>query len=151
MAMRKNIFLFLLCLFTLPLFGEGVDVEKIPAHRLIPFPGGRQVKAEIADTPEARAKGLMFRDSLPADKGMLFIFQQAAPHRFWMKNCKFPIDIIWMNDSKEIIYLSENTPPCQSDPCPPYGPMSGKALYVLEVVSGFAQKEKLKPGMKVQF
>lgn len=149
--MRKNIFLFLLCLFTLPLFVEGVDAERISAHRPIIFPSGRQVKAEVADTPEARAKGLMFRDSLPADEGMLFIFQQAAPHSFWMKDCKFPIDIIWMDDRKKIIYLSEKTPPCRSDPCPLYGPKSGKALYVIEVVSGFAQKEKLKPGMKIQF
>jgi uncharacterized membrane protein (UPF0127 family) len=82
---------------------------------------------------------------------MLFIFQQAAPHQFWMKNCKFPIDIIWLNEKKEVLHLSEKTPPCKADPCPLYGPITGKAVYVIEVISGMAQKEKLKPGMKIQF
>lgn len=149
--MRKKILILWLCLLILPFFVETGRAEKLPKHRTLTFPSGRQVDAEVADTPEARQKGLMFRDSLPADAGMLFIFQQAAPHQFWMKNCKFQIDIIWMNDNKEIVYLSENTPPCKSDPCPFYGPKSGRALYVIEVVSGLAQKEKLKSGMKIQF
>jgi uncharacterized membrane protein (UPF0127 family) len=93
----------------------------------------------------------MFRDRLPAGGGMLFIFPQAAPYKFWMKNCKFPIDIIWLDEAKEIIYISEKTPPCQSEPCPLYGPTQQNALYVLEVASGFTQREHLKLGMKVQF
>jgi uncharacterized membrane protein (UPF0127 family) len=146
--MRKNLLILLLSLWILVVFTEGVDADK---RRPVALPSGRQIDAEVADTPEARAKGLMFRDQLPAEGGMLFIFQQAAPHQFWMKNCKFPIDIIWLNDRKEIIYISPDTPPCKSDPCPNYGPPSGKALYVLEVASGLVQKEKLKPGMKLQF
>lgn len=153
--MRKKILIISLCLFVLslfpPLFAEATGAEKPPKYRTVTFPSGLRIKAEVADTPAARQKGLMFRESLPADAGILFIFQQAAPHQFWMKNCKFPIDIIWMNDNKEIVYLSENTPPCQSDPCPFYGPKSGKALYVIEVVAGLAQKEKLRSGMKIQF
>ena len=93
----------------------------------------------------------MFRERLPAGGGMLFIFQEPGPYQFWMKNCKFPIDIIWLGKEKQIVYLSEKTPPCRSDPCPTYGPKQEKALYVLEVASGFAQKEKLKLGMKVRF
>jgi|SRR5581483_1368140 len=150
-GMRKIVLILSLSLMALLLSMEGGRAEKPPAHRTVTLPSGRQIDAEVADTPAAREKGLMFRDTLAEEAGMLFIFQQAAPHSFWMKNCKFPIDIIWMNDQKEIVYLAENTPPCKSDPCPIYGPRSGKALYVLEVVSGLAQKEKMKPGMAIQF
>lgn len=125
--------------------------EKPPAHRTVLFPGGARMQAEVADTPQTRQIGLMFRDRLPPGGGMLFIFEQAGPYLFWMKNCKFPIDIIWLNEKKEIIYISEKTPPCKKDPCPSYGPSDQNALYVLEVASGFTQKEKLRLGMKVTF
>lgn len=93
----------------------------------------------------------MFRDSLSPGSGMLFIFQEAHPYLFWMKNCKFPIDIIWLNEKKEVVFISEKTPPCKADPCPNYGPTDKDALYVVEVESGFAAKEKLKLGSKVRF
>jgi len=125
--------------------------DPVPTHRAITFPSGTQLKAEVADTPKARSLGLMFREHLPEGGGMLFIFQVEARHRFWMKNCKFPIDILWLNEQQEIVYLSENIPPCKSDPCPSYGPTKDKALYVLEVASGFTRKEKLKKGMIIRF
>lgn len=148
--MRKPLIIALLFLAAV-LPGESVFSEKLPAHRTVIFPSGAKIDAEVADTPQARNVGLMFRDSLPPGGGMLFIFQEAGPYLFWMKNCKFPIDIIWFNEQKEVIFISEKTPPCKADPCPNYGPLDKNALYVIEVASGFAQKEKLKLGMKVRF
>jgi hypothetical protein len=139
------IILFILLAVNSPFAGEALK------QRSVTFPNGSILNAEVASTPKTRSLGLMFRDHLPEGGGMLFIFQVAAPHRFWMKNCKFPIDIIWMNEQGEIIYISENTPPCKSDPCPSYGPTKGQALYVLEVASGFTRHEKLKKGMKIRF
>ncbi len=114
------------------------------------LPNGSKLKAEIADTPEARQMGLMFRKRLPDGTGMLFIFPAEAPHRFWTKNCRFPLDMIWLNKKKEIIYIAENLPPCERDPCPDYGP-SGQALYVIETAAGFAKQQGLKPGMAIKF
>lgn len=148
--MRKPIFIFLLFLATV-LPWDSARSEKPPAHRTVIFPSGTKIDAEVADTPQARNVGLMFRDSLPPGGGMLFIFQEAGPYLFWMKNCKFPIDIIWFNEQKEVIFLSEKTPPCKADPCPNYGPLDKKALYVIEVASGFVEREKLKLGTKVRF
>lgn len=148
--MRKPIFILLLFLATALSWNSALS-EKPPARRTVIFPSGTQIHAEVADTPEARNTGLMFRDSLPSGGGMLFVFQEARPYLFWMKNCKFPIDIIWFNEQKEIIFISEKTPPCKADPCPNYGPLDKNALYVIEVASGFAAKEKLKLGMKVRF
>lgn len=129
-----------------PAYADGA-----PTHQAVTFPSGTRLNAEVASTPKARTLGLMFREHLPEGGGMLFIFQVEARHQFWMKNCNFPIDIIWMNKKREIIYISEKTPPCKSDPCPSYGPTKDKALYVLEVASGFTRHEKLKKGMTIQF
>lgn len=145
--MRKALILFLF----VAILPRPASAEKLPAHRTVVFPSGTKINAEVADTPEKRSVGLMFRDSLAPGSGMLFIFQEAHPYLFWMKNCRFPIDIIWLNEQKEVIFISEKTPPCKADPCPNYGPLDKNALYVVEVEAGFAQKEKLKLGAKVRF
>ncbi len=115
------------------------------------FPNGTTRHAELADTPEARGRGLMFRDRLPEGGGMLFVFDEAQPYRFWMKNCKFPIDIIWLNGQKEVIYFVEAVPPCKADPCPTYGPDHKAALYVIEVAAGFVKASGLNLGAPIQF
>ncbi len=122
-----------------------------PEGQPILFPSGITLYAEVVDTPETRNQGLMFRDHLPIGGAMLFVFQKSQAYRFWMKNCKFPIDIIWLNRKKEIVYISKNTPPCKSEPCTTYGPEKTKALYVLEVAAGFSKKERLKLGTTIQF
>jgi len=115
------------------------------------FPSGTKIKMEVAETPQARQMGLMFREKLSHGTGMLFIFPSEAPHRFWMKNCKFPIDIIWMNHKKQIVYIEQSVPPCKNDPCPDYGPKDQLALYVIETSAGTIKKEKLRIGMTVGF
>lgn len=120
-------------------------------NQVILFPNGTVIVAEVADTPETREKGLMFRNELPKGGGLLFIFEVEKPYQFWMKNCKFPIDIIWINTAKEVVYIAKDTPPCKADPCPIYGPKNEVALYVLEVAAGFSAKENIKPGTKIQF
>ena len=114
------------------------------------FPSGRQVQAELAVTAEQRARGLMFRDSLDSGRGMLFVFPQSDFHAFWMKNCRFPIDIIWLSQEKKIVHIERAVPPCKEDPCPSYGPMR-KAKYVVEVVANFSRDEKLQLGDHVEF
>ena len=113
------------------------------------FPNGRVVTAEIAKTEEERARGLMFRDRLGENEGMLFIFEEPDFYSFWMKNMKFPIDIIWLSEEKRIVYIASRVPPCKREPCPTYQPYS-KALYVIEVPAGFAEREKLKRGDRVE-
>ena len=114
------------------------------------------VRAEIADTPDKREKGLMFRQDLAEDQGMLFIFKEEARHGFWMKNVNFPLDIIWMDKYKRIVDIKPNLKPCQEAREPFDGGhiekscasffSADKALYVLEVNSGFAAKHKIKLG-----
>jgi hypothetical protein len=77
---------------------------------------------EIADTPASRQQGLMFRENLPQDQGMLFVFDTPSDYRFWMKNTKLTLDMIWINQNYQIVHIESNVPPCTADPCPSYGP-----------------------------
>ena len=78
----------------------------------IQLPGGVMIQAEVANTMKKRAEGLMYREHLAKDRGMLFTFDQAQPWTFWMKNTKIPLDIIWMNEKKQIIHIARNVPIC---------------------------------------
>ena len=93
----------------------------------------------------------MFRGHLRRDRGMLFVFPDSRPHQFWMKNCKIALDILWLNAEKEVVYISEATPPCRADPCPHYGPSQEKALYVIEMASGVSKETRVTIGTKIDF
>ncbi len=118
----------------------------------IQLPGGAVIHAELADTIKKRAQGLMHREHLAKDRGMLFTFDQAQPWTFWMKNTKISLDIIWMNEKKQIIHIARNVPICTrtDDGCPQYQP-NGPATYVLELGGGEAERLKLENGSKLQF
>lgn len=116
----------------------------------VAMPSGVLYAVELARTPEEQTQGLMFRESLPEKTGMLFLFDEAAPHHFWMKNTMIPLDMIWMDESGKVLFVSADTPPCKADPCPTYGPDS-QASSVLEIAGGMASKEKVTVGSALQF
>ncbi len=104
--------------------------------------------SEIADTPEKQQLGLMNRESLDADKGMLFIFDKEVIHSFWMKNTLIPLDMIWINSNNEIVYIKKYAQPCEAMPCESFNP--GKiSKYVLEVYGGTVDKKGINVGDKV--
>lgn len=100
---------------------------------------------ELAITQEEQMQGLMFRRSLDKNKGMLFIFNEEGLASFWMKNTLIPLDIIWINKNKEVVFINENTQPCKQDPCPSISP-DKKARYVLEINDGISKEIGLKVG-----
>jgi hypothetical protein len=105
---------------------------------------------ELAQTQKEISRGLMFRDSLAQNRGMLFIFEVQGVYDFWMKNTKIPLDIIWLNEEKEVVFIKNNAPPCQEDFCPSIRP-NIEASYVLEINAGLAEKIGLKNGDKFVF
>lgn len=115
-------------------------------------PQGSKIMAEVADTTEKRARGLMFRESLAEDRGMLFTFPEPQQWTFWMKNTRIALDIIWMDGNKKIVHVERNVPACNrtDEGCPQYQP-NNDALYVLEVAAGVADALKLQRGTKLQF
>ena len=114
------------------------------------MPSGAVYRLELARTPEEQAQGLMYRESLPERTGMLFLFSDGAPHHFWMKNTMIPLDMIWLDSTGRVLFVSANTPPCKADPCPTYGP-EAPADSVLEIAGGMAAREGVKTGAELQF
>ncbi len=106
---------------------------------------GQRYFVEIADDDASRAQGLMFRDEMAENRGMLFIFRREEPRSFWMRNTRIPLDIIYLDSEMNVVSVSANTPPCRSRQCPGY-PSTGPAQYVLELNAGQAQALDLKPG-----
>lgn len=101
--------------------------------------GGERFAVEIAETQQKQALGLMFRDSMPADQGMLFIFPIESPRSFWMKNTRIPLDIMYFNKDLIMVGISTDTPPCKVSRCPSY-PSIAPAKYVLELNAGKASE-----------
>ena len=80
------------------------------------------------------AKGLMYREKMEADHGMLFIFPTIQKHSFWMKNTLIPLDIIWLDEKKEVVFIAKNAQPCTEE-CSLIIP-DKNAKYVLEINTG---------------
>ncbi len=95
---------------------------------------------EIADTPQRQNKGLQYHTPLSYSQGMLFPFAQPQVISIWMKEMQFPIDIIWLDSSGNVLHIEKNAPACIADPCTIYGQNIARAQYVLEVAAGFADK-----------
>lgn len=112
---------------------------------MVIFPDGHRVDVSLATDPETQARGLMFVEHLPDDQGMLFLFSNDSGRTFWMKNCKMPIDMIWLDASNKIVDITDSAPPCQSDPCPEYGPKV-PCRNVLEVRGGLSRDHALRVG-----
>lgn len=133
--------IFITAALALSVFSVIIQAEE--KNAIVCFSGRHCIYAEIRATPEERALGLMFRESLDEDKGMLFVFETAEEYSFWMKNMKMPIDIIFLNENKEIVKIFENVPPCSGEPCELY-PSPLPALYVVETKAGYSSRHSLK-------
>lgn len=99
--------------------------------------GSARFSVEVADDHEERARGLMFRESLPRSAGMLFIYEQPAPLAFWMRNTLIPLDMIFLDETGVVRKIHENAIPLDETPI-----SGGDApmLAVLEINGGLARK-----------
>lgn len=116
----------------------------------INLPDGFVVHVEVAADDPTREQGLMYRDRLPDDRGMIFIFPRAGLYPFWMKNTLIPLDMIWIDGQRKVAHVAHDVPPCRADPCPSYSP-NANALYVLELAAGEAGKHKVVTGSILRF
>ena len=114
------------------------------------MPINKCFSVEIAQTAAERERGLMFREELNSEKGMLFIFSQSEKYGFWMKNTLIPLDIIWIDENKTIVYFKKEVLPCKEEKCEVYYP-DKEALYVLEINAGLTKENNLSVGDKVDF
>ena len=109
--------------------------------------GGQKIIVELADTGEKRTQGLSGREGLAAGQGMLFVFGQSRVYPFWMKDMRFSIDIIWIQDDS-VVDIWPNAPVPNIDDIPSYTPQA-EANYVLEVNAGFVERLNIDGGDKV--
>lgn len=108
---------------------------------------GKEISLIVVDTVEERELGLGGRDSLPENTAMLFVFEEPNIYEFWMKDMKFAIDIIWLDRNFNIVSIAPNVAP-ETYPDETFAP-NAPSLYVLETNAGFAQKNDLKVGQKL--
>jgi uncharacterized protein len=108
---------------------------------------GQIVQLEVARTPLEQEIGLMFRTSLAADRGMLFLFEPARPIQFWMRNTLIPLDMVFMLDG-QIKAIATNAPPCTTDTCPTYG-SEADVNQVIELPGGRAAELGLAVGQQL--
>ena len=108
--------------------------------------GGERFQVEVADDDAERARGLMFRDAMADDHGMLFIHDRQEPQAYWMKNTRIPLDILYFDRDRRLVSQQRDVPPCSGgNRCPSY-PSKGAARYVLELNAGEAQRIGLQDG-----
>lgn len=110
---------------------------------------GQRFTVELAETSEKQALGLMFRDSLADDHGMLFLFPAEARRSFWMKNTRIPLDILYFDAQLKLVSVAAGAQPCRTPSCPPY-PSAGPARYVLELNAGKAAELGASPGDELE-
>lgn len=125
----------LLLMFNTAWAGLPVKAYTLNKHKL---------NLEVATTAEQFETGLMYRESLPKDGGMIFLFKKPMTVTFWMKNCKIPLDMIFIKNRK-VVKIIHNAPPCKQSPCPLFY-SSQSVDSVIEVNGGQALKWRIKAG-----
>lgn len=130
--------------------GTSAESDRGANWAMAVFPSGAQFDVEIAADPESRQRGYMFREHVGPDEGMLFLFEGPGRHSIWMKNCRVPLDIIWLDASWGVVEIAHERPPCpKRGECPSIAPLR-MATYVLEVAGGVARQHGLEIGDRIE-
>ncbi|MEM5793433.1 MAG: DUF192 domain-containing protein [Candidatus Aenigmatarchaeota archaeon] len=145
--MKKLVIISLILLILISGCIERREGEKI---YILTKMGKVKVMVETAKTPKEHERGLMFRENLEENSGMLFIFPREERKSFWMKNTLIPLDMIFIYSNGTINEIKQNVQPCKEDPCPTY-PSKHPSKYVLEVNGGFCERKGIKVGDFVDF
>ncbi len=116
--------------------------QQLPTMRL--SAGIHVIQAEMARTPEQRSIGLMFRKTMPANSGMLFVFPQPGVQCFWMKNTLLPLSVAFLADDGGIVNIEQMQPQTLDSHC-----SRGPVRFVLEMNQGWFAEHGIKPGSKI--
>jgi len=125
------------------LAGAARGAEPLPVVRLTS--GLYVVDAEVARTPETRTRGLMFRQSMPANRGMLFVFPYPERQCFWMKNTLIPLSIAFLDDRGAIVNIADMQPQSEDLHC-----SARPVRYALEMNQGWFAAKRIAPGATVK-
>jgi len=118
---------------------------------IVTFQNGTTLDAEVADTPEKLLFGLAFQEALPPDSGMIYIFEATGPHRVTTKEYRFPVDMIWVDESHHVVSISENVPPCRQESCEWHGSTPEAVRYLIQTEAGFVKQKGVAIGEELKF
>jgi len=107
----------------------------------------QHIVIEVADDPEQRTQGMMYRTSMEEKQGMLFIHDFPEIQAYWMKNTKLPLDIIYVGENKQIVTIYQGVMPYSKKSIP----STSEALYVVEVNAGFTGRHQIEEGDFIDF
>jgi uncharacterized membrane protein (UPF0127 family) len=131
-----------LSVFAAPGFAQTAPAQAMPVVQL--NAGMHLIKAEVAANNEHRMRGLMFREKMPVNDGMLFVFEQAAGHCMWMKNTLIPLSVAFIAQDATIINIEDMQPQKLDSHC-----AKAPAAFALEMNVGWFKQRGIKPGMKI--
>jgi uncharacterized protein len=120
-----------------------------PSRVIVESPSGRSrtVRVEVVRTPAEMARGLMFRERLDEDEGMLFVFPESAEHVFWMKNTLIPLDMIFVDEARTVVGIVASAAPETTTP----RTVGTPSRFVLEVIGGWSAANEVARGDRVRF
>lgn len=144
---KKIFVLFIILIFSVSLYISNFQGKS--EEKTFVTINNKKIFLDVANNDEKRATGLMYRENLPENNGMIFLFDKVDKYNFWMKNVKIPLDMIFIYNNK-IVKIYNNVPICKNDPCEIY-PSDYKIDSVIELKGGFCKKYDVKPGMSVTF
>jgi uncharacterized protein len=127
----------LLLLFALPAFAQQAPVVQLSA-------GMHLIRAEVAADFATRMRGLMHRQSMPQNAGMLFVFDEATQHCMWMKNTLIPLSVAFIDDQGAIINIEDMAPQTEDSHC-----SKKPARYALEMNRGWFAGKGIRPGSRI--
>src|ERR1700761_8691934 len=122
---------------------QGSEPEVILSTRV----GEQHVRVEIARNDAERQRGLMYRQSLEGGRGMIFLWDHPEPMKFWMKNTYIPLDMVFINADKHVIFVGETAEPLTLQTRGP----DEDSQFVLEVPGGWARAHGIERGTSVRF
>ncbi len=122
---------------------RALDLERVTV-------GSAVFQVEMARTPEERKRGLMFRQELPRDQGMLFVQPTPGPAIFWMKNTVIPLDLLYFDTEGRLLQIEANAPPCTTPDCPLYPSDTATVKYILEINAGEAARRGIRIGDRLR-
>jgi uncharacterized membrane protein (UPF0127 family) len=140
--MKRCITLIFLAFINLSAVAQESPQTNLPRLKL--QAGMYQIDAQVAQTPDQRSTGLMFRTEMPAHEGMLFVFEQASTQCFWMKNTLLPLTAAFVADDGTVVNLADMKPQTTDSHC-----SSKPVRYVLEMHQGWFAKKGFKAGMRL--
>ena len=149
-AGKTKLFLTILVIVLLILVGFALYKNKQNDVKVVCIESKKCFNVESVSTPDKMQLGLGNRDSLNQESGMLFIFPQDVYTGFWMKDMRFPIDLLWIDSTMKVVGIEKNMQPCTESSCPTFD-SKVKIRYVLEINSGLADKLGLKEKDTVSF